>query len=715
MDLSETTLQHLLSELSRLDLLIHRRMRQMARLDAMPIDEPAATDTMHLSELRVHRLIQQPFGMLLSKAADQAANEDASYDETLAQMEQQIAEMVQNGDENDDPSLLIHLASLFGLTRFDLDALIVCLAPALDLRYEEMYCFLNDDLTRRQPTVNLIIELLCPSGPQRLAFLQRFSADAPLIRHRLLETVPEPGGGQVVLLNRMVIVDAGLVAWLLGDYQPHSALRPFVELKLQPVENLNLLLPEYVTALDEIASDVPLVVMAGRDSLAQQLGAAWLASRFGAPLLSLNLTSAVKQQATNLEEIVKLFLRDALLCGAVALIVGWDAALEDNAPPAGLFRIVCEHPGPLVLCSETRWRPHQADRTRRLYWLDFPLPDYSQRRWLLDQLLQGAATEDQPDIAGLAGRFALTSGQLRDLVASAIDHAAQKDRQLCNDDLFAAAREHSSPRLAVLARKLTPRYGWNDLVLPPDQVDRLRELVDMVRGRPQVLDEWGIGQKLAASAGISALFAGPPGTGKTMGAEVIARVLGLDLYKIDLSSLVSKYIGETEKNLERIFSEAESSNAILFFDEADAIFGKRSEVKDAHDRYANIEVSYLLQRMEVYDGVTILATNLRANLDEAFTRRLNVVVDFPFPDVTQRIHIWQTLFPSTVPRSNDVDFGVLAKRFKLAGGNIRNIIISAAHMAAANGQSVSMTHLLHCARREMQKLGRLTDEKDFSL
>ena len=236
-----------------------------------------------------------------------------------------------------------------------------------------------------------------------------------------------------------------------------------------------------------------------------------------------------------------------------------------------------------------------------------------------------------------------------------------------------------------------------------------------MRGRPVVLEEWGVGQKLASSGGITMLFAGPPGTGKTMAAEVIASELGLDLYKIDLSTIVSKYIGETEKNLERIFGEAQSSNAILFFDEADAIFGKRSEVKDAHDRYANIEISYLLQRMEAYDGVTILATNLRANLDEAFTRRLQFAVDFPFPEEEDRLRIWQTLFPPDVPRGDDLDFDLLARRFKLAGGNIRNIIVSAAYLAAADGGRVTMNHLLHGTRRELQKMGRLMNEKDLSL
>jgi SpoVK/Ycf46/Vps4 family AAA+-type ATPase len=210
-----------------------------------------------------------------------------------------------------------------------------------------------------------------------------------------------------------------------------------------------------------------------------------------------------------------------------------------------------------------------------------------------------------------------------------------------------------------------------------------------------------------------ALFSGPPGTGKTMAAEVMAAALQLDMYKIELSGVVSKYIGETEKNLERIFTEASNSNAILFFDEADALFGKRSEVKDAHDRYANIEVSYLLQRMELYEGVTILATNLRANLDEAFARRFFRTVEFPFPKVAERLRIWQTLFPPELPKAPDVDFTLLAKRFDLAGGNIRNVIHSGAVLAASDGGQVTMGHLLHGVRRELQKIGRLGNEEDF--
>ncbi|MCB0099284.1 MAG: ATP-binding protein, partial [Caldilineaceae bacterium] len=213
--------------------------------------------------------------------------------------------------------------------------------------------------------------------------------------------------------------------------------------------------------------------------------------------------------------------------------------------------------------------------------------------------------------------------------------------------------------------------------------------------------------------GIAALFSGPSGTGKTMAAAIVARELGLDLYRVDLSQIVSKYIGETEKNLSRVFDGAQRGGWILFFDEADALFGRRSATKDAHDRYANIEVSYLLQRMESFDGMTILATNLRANLDEAFTRRFDTILDFPFPEEAERLRIWQTLLPTKVPHAADLDLERLARTFKIAGGNIRNIIVDATYRAAADGRVITMPHLLQSTRRELQKMGWLINEKDF--
>jgi SpoVK/Ycf46/Vps4 family AAA+-type ATPase len=229
-----------------------------------------------------------------------------------------------------------------------------------------------------------------------------------------------------------------------------------------------------------------------------------------------------------------------------------------------------------------------------------------------------------------------------------------------------------------------------------------------------VYDEWGFDRKLSLGKGLNVLFAGPSGTGKTMAAEVLAGELGLDLYKIDLSTVVSKYIGDTEKNLARIFAEAATSNAILFFDEADALFGKRSEVKDAHDRYANIEIGYLLQRMEEYEGVVILATNLRKNMDEAFVRRMHFTVEFPFPNAQDRRRIWAHIWPEATPRSAELDADVLARRFELAGGNIRNIALAAAFLAASDGGVVTMAHLLHATRREYQKMGKIVTDGEFA-
>jgi SpoVK/Ycf46/Vps4 family AAA+-type ATPase len=224
--------------------------------------------------------------------------------------------------------------------------------------------------------------------------------------------------------------------------------------------------------------------------------------------------------------------------------------------------------------------------------------------------------------------------------------------------------------------------------------------------RHLVYGAWGFDRKLSAGKGLNVLFAGPPGTGKTMAAEVMAGALALDLYKIDLALVVSKYIGETEKNLDRIFAAAETANAILFFDEADALFGKRSEVKDSHDRYANIEIGYLLQKMEEYEGIAILATNLRQNIDEAFLRRLQSIVDFPFPDENHRRRIWGAVFPPAAPLGSDVDFAALARDVRLAGGSIKNIAVSAAFHAAAEERAIEMKHFIRAARREHQKLGR---------
>ncbi|MDT8307825.1 MAG: ATP-binding protein, partial [Anaerolineae bacterium] len=337
---------------------------------------------------------------------------------------------------------------------------------------------------------------------------------------------------------------------------------------------------------------------------------------------------------------------------------------------------------------------------------------FQRRRQLWERYLAEAGAPDL-NVTPLANQFRFSAGQIRDAVATAADLARWQQTPLRAEQLFAASRAHSNQKLGALATKIEPHFGWDDIVLPADTLAQLREMVNTVRQRPRVYHDWGFARRLSLGRGLNALFAGESGTGKTMAADVMAGELGLELYKIDLSAVVSKYIGETEKNLNQIFHEAETSNAILFFDEADALFGKRSEVRDSHDRYANVEISYLLQRMEAFDGAVILATNLRANLDEAFTRRLHYVVEFPFPEADDRERIWQVNVPPDVPLADDVEWAELAQRFRIAGGNIRNIILAAAFLAAEEESPLALRHLLHAARREYQKLGRLINETLF--
>jgi SpoVK/Ycf46/Vps4 family AAA+-type ATPase len=318
------------------------------------------------------------------------------------------------------------------------------------------------------------------------------------------------------------------------------------------------------------------------------------------------------------------------------------------------------------------------------------------------------------ELTELAERYRFGEEAVRAAVAAARGRSTWRgDQQFTASDLRDAARAIAAPPLEGLAHLIEPRYGWADIVLTADGLAQLDELCARARHQMQVLDEWGYARKHVRRAGLTALFAGPPGTGKTMAAEIIAGALGLDLYRIDLSAVVSKYIGETEKNLERIFGAADQGDSVLLFDEADALFGKRSEVREAHDRYANVEVAYLLQRLERYEGVAILTTNLRGNVDEAFLRRLDCVLEFPLPEEPERLAIWRQSIPSQAPMDEDVDFAFLARKFKLAGGHIRNIALTAGFLAATERSPIEMRHLVRATRREYQKLGKLVTPGDF--
>jgi SpoVK/Ycf46/Vps4 family AAA+-type ATPase len=325
----------------------------------------------------------------------------------------------------------------------------------------------------------------------------------------------------------------------------------------------------------------------------------------------------------------------------------------------------------------------------------------------------GAEASSGLAVADVTTQFRLSSEQVARAVQAARLQAQLAREAISLDNLRAGARAQNGAGLERLARRIQPSVGWDDLVLAPATAEALRELAGRARRRDQVLDEWGMRPGGSRGRGITVLFAGDSGTGKTMSAEVVAGDLGLDLYTVNLATVVDKYVGETEKNLERIFTEADGVNAVLLFDEADALFGKRSEVRDANDRYANIEVAYLLQRMETFDGLAILATNLRANVDEAFARRLDMVIDFPAPDVGLRRALWDRCLAPGVPRDEDLDLDFCAQAFELSGGNIRSIAITAAYLAADSGRPVAMVDLIRGVHREYRKLGRMVVAAEF--
>jgi SpoVK/Ycf46/Vps4 family AAA+-type ATPase len=362
---------------------------------------------------------------------------------------------------------------------------------------------------------------------------------------------------------------------------------------------------------------------------------------------------------------------------------------------------------PLLLSTRTSRRV--ANRAVML--VDVTNPTAGEQAEIWRNLLEPEFPAVNGEVETLVSQFSLNPSSIRAAAGQVIGSGAgsnpEESAELGNR-LWAACRAQARPQLEGLAQRIEPTAAWDDLVLPPKQKEVLTRIAVHVRQRSKVYQEWGLAAKGSRGLGISALLAGPSGTGKTMAAEVLANELRLDLYRIDLSQVINKYIGETEKNLRRVFDAAEGGAAVLLFDEADALFGKRSDVKDSHDRYANIEVSYLLQRMEAYRGLAILTTNRKSALDQAFLRRIRFIVEFPFPEVEQRAEIWRRVFPDSMP-VEDLRLDRLA-RLNAAGGHIRNIAMGAAFLAADAGKPVQMSHLLSAARSEFAKLEKpLTD------
>jgi AAA+ superfamily predicted ATPase len=617
-------------------------------------------------------------------------------------------------------SELMWLAREYDLSSFDLDVILIALATEVDRSYERVFGYLEDDITCKRPSVDLALHLLCPSTRDRQIGLTHFLPDGPLIRHKLLQ--PDSDQGRSILARELRL-DEDIINLLLGVKTLDSRLADFcqlidstVSLSDVPIDN------ELKRALQVLTTQANTEALRlhfrGPANTAKRQTAEALAGQTSSRLLMVVDIEQALSVAPDFDQRLRLVLREARFRNALLYFENVDALLnEERAVPYRQFLKAFNGTASTIIVSSEK-------PLGRMYEVQFRVPDFAQRRnsWETNLSRRGVVI-DAEVLDSLAGSFRLASSEIETAVTAAIDRAHWRaaeqsvddplSAQPTSQDLFACARTRSSHNLGRFARKIELKYEWADLVLPADQLSQLSEICSRYRHQHVVYGNWGFGRKLSLGRGLSALFSGHPGTGKTMAAEVIANQLLLDLYKIDLSQVVSKYIGETEKSLNSIFQEAQASNAILFFDEADALFGKRSEVKDAHDRYANIEVSYLLQKMEEYDGIAILATNFRKNIDEAFLRRMQFIIDFPFPDEDERRRIWEGVFPREAPLAADVNFALLARSVRLAGGNLKNIALAAAFFAASDGGVIRKEHLSNATRREYQKLGQSWSDVEY--
>jgi hypothetical protein len=776
----DVDVDYLLAELARLDVLLRHHLAEWrATAGSDPTGEFRG---LYVSDEEVDRLLRDGTDARSATsgtgeasdratdgaAADRLADADAVLIQQLESRTRALrARRRRLADAGADRRpRFVELGERFGLDREHLDALLVGLAPAVDPKYERVYAYLQDDVTRRRPTVDLACRVLRSTPAGRLATRRLFGPSSPLVRHRLVRLSPGDG---TPLGSRTVSVDDRVVAFLTGGDDLAAPLADAATVTRPAAGSdaglAGLALERSVERTlarlvdrdrhdhrdrDRDRSDPgepPLLThFHGPYGARTAAAVEALCAEVGRPLVTVDARSLLE----DVDGAVRLLVREARLQGRrTALHVrgvplsGVDGAHRGSgtggfasSPGSGgdegvgragagvasgvpdgagvearLLRALDGFDGRVFLTgraslTDRRWR---AVERHDVVAVAFPRPAYEHRKRLWERVDLPDGVDLDP--ADLATKFRLTAGEVDDALAAARRETRAAGRPLDAAAVYAACRAQSRGALGSLARKVEPTYGWDDIVLPAENRRHLREVAAHVGHRGTVYADWGFEERFSLGKGLLVLFTGPSGTGKTMAAEVLANDAGLDLYKVDLSQVVDRYVGETEKNLGRVFDGAAGSDAVLLFDEADALFGKRSEVRDAHDRYANVEVNYLLQRVEEHDGTVVLTTNLRKNMDEAFLRRIHLRVDFPFPDAPSRRAIWATIFPAATP-VGDLDIEFLST-LSMAGGNIKNAALTAAFLAAEDGGPVEMRHVVRAVQREFQKTGTLVEPEAF--
>jgi AAA+ superfamily predicted ATPase len=644
---------------------------------------------------------------------------------------------------------LPYVAKVFGMLGWERQCVMAALAVELDRKYERIFGFLIDDLTCKHPNISLLLQLACrdltemsaarvslaSSGKLATYMFHREEGDVAvrsqlskpvwldrrILRFLLDEATIEPGGALDRVTHRTRLNEPLPALRIGSDLQ--ERLQSFVRETYAPERKVRKRLAFYIW---------------GPSGGGKKLQVQHCCKSFNKPVLFANMASMLLEDKP-FSELLDEVLREAILHQAVLCLTHVEALFPDEPDLLArqrlqtVYRGLNGYNGLLFLLADKHQRLSAELKDRLVLDMELPIPDDGQRRVLWESYAAESGFDHPVDWAVFGSKFRFTAGQISRALALAQGFAAwggtgaapaapaQQAEAAGHSGgnaeaaLYKACYMQVQHRLEKKAARIQPKYAWDDIILPVEQKEQLRQACNQMKYRATVYGQWGFERKLAYGKGLSMLFAGPPGTGKTMSAQVVAKELQLELYKIDLSQVISKYIGETEKNLHEIFEEARLSNAILFFDETDALFGKRSEVKDSHDKYANIETAYLLQKMEEYEGITVLATNLLNNIDEAFIRRISYIIKFPFPDEEHREKIWRSMFPKEAPIGPDVDFKYVATKFSIAGGNIKNIAVSSAFMAADAGTVIGMRHILQAVKYELQKTGKIWNKDDVDM
>jgi SpoVK/Ycf46/Vps4 family AAA+-type ATPase len=712
--------EHLDAELSRLRLTLHRRilwLRQLWKRDP-------------LQGFREWVISDTDADRLLAGNRQENAAEFYRQDPAAVQLSREIATQTENAESATlranaagSPPALEILARLFHLDDFDREVLVLCLAPELDPAFERLYAYVQDDATRKFPTAHLALDLFGHEyfGDDRNVWSEgwkRFVPEAPLTRSRLIRWDSVGSGTRC---GEALRLEGRICDYLIGL----NRMDEHAVMALRPIDTGGSSWGGAKTVLSQLEQllrnwngrgRMPAINLTGK-AAGTRGAAADLCARLGVSLFEIDL-ARLPSTARERQDLLRVLERDAVLLPSAFFLDLTEFEKHDRAALAVVQELILDLRSFLIVASRESWKSERA-----LIAVEVPKPSTVEQREAWKNCLGEGITVAHHASAGetaaefldaLVQQFDFNIAQIRQASDAARATAQLRDPSVptvTTGDVWKAARAQFSSALRGLADRIVPVYNFEDLVLPADTLQQLREIASQVAQRSHVYEGWGFGERLSRGKGIAALFAGPSGTGKTMAAEVLAKYLSLDLYRVDLAGVVSKYIGETEKNLRHVFDAAEESGAILFFDEADALFGKRSEVHDSHDRFANIEINYLLQRMEDYRGLAILATNMKSLLDQAFLRRLRFLVDFPFPSVAERMRIWQGVFPARA-ETQSVDYAFLS-RLEIAGGNIKNIAMNAAFLAAAGDRPIGMQHVLSAARREYTKIDKLVLESEF--